>query len=256
LNEISIDKIIKENSDVDIEVYELSLEEPHCYFVCDSAENPILIHNMDQIFMTAGDKAESILETVVSTGVTLFGLAKSLGLFDKKKKQEDKKQLPKVAENNKSENKATDKTKKTDDKKQSEKGKDKGNDSKNDKKNNKTPESPKKSEKEKSSDVKTQQNSKQEKTKEKSCKVVSGTSQAPERAEPNSVYYKLDNSNKRTIVSKTVYNENGQPKFREDYDHSHFDRKTGQDLKNGHRHIFEYNQNGQIIKPIKVVPLN
>ncbi|MCG2755917.1 hypothetical protein L6269_00280, partial [Candidatus Dependentiae bacterium] len=32
LNEISIDKIIKENSDVDIEVYELSLEEPHCYF--------------------------------------------------------------------------------------------------------------------------------------------------------------------------------------------------------------------------------
>ncbi|MBU4386898.1 hypothetical protein KJ644_00290, partial [Candidatus Dependentiae bacterium] len=128
LNEISIDKIIKENSDVDIEVYELSLEEPHCYFVCDSAGNPILIHNMDQIFMTVGDKAEPIIETVVSTGVTLFGLAKSLGLFDKKKKQEDKKQLPKGAENNKSENKATDKTKKTDDEKPRDKDKPKGKD--------------------------------------------------------------------------------------------------------------------------------
>ncbi len=127
LNEISIDKIIKENSDVDIEVYELSLEEPHCYFVCDSAENPILIHNMDQIFMTAGDKAEPIIETIVSAGVTLFGLAKSLGLFDKKKKQEDKKQLPKVAENNKTGTKTSDNTKKTDDKKAQDKYKIKNN---------------------------------------------------------------------------------------------------------------------------------
>ncbi len=127
LNEISINNIIQENSDIDIEIYDLSLEEPHCYFVCDSAGNPILIHNMDQIFMTIGDKAEPIIETVISTGVTVFSLAKSLGLFDKKKKQEDKKQLPKVAENNKSENKATDKTKKTDDKKVQDKDKIKNN---------------------------------------------------------------------------------------------------------------------------------
>ena len=45
-NEITINKIHKEKLESDIEVYELSLQEPHYYFICDSAARLILIHNM------------------------------------------------------------------------------------------------------------------------------------------------------------------------------------------------------------------
>ncbi len=94
-----------------------------------------------------------------------------------------------------------------------------------------------------------------------SCKIIKGVSKAPEKLEPNSGYYKLDNSNKTDIVSKTVYNEDGQPNFREDYKigedfRSHFDKKTGVEFTGNHRHTFEYNENGKVIKPVKIESLD
>ncbi|MFH1461432.1 MAG: hypothetical protein ABIF12_00580 [bacterium] len=89
-----------------------------------------------------------------------------------------------------------------------------------------------------------------------SCHIVSGTSKASKTANPNSCYYKIDNNTKSEVVSKTVYNKNGQPEFRVDLDHSHFSDELGKYLNDGHKHVFEYNVDGKIIKPVKVLPLD
>ena len=44
-NNISIEKISIQNLDEEIDSYELLLEEPHTFFICDSSGNPILVHN-------------------------------------------------------------------------------------------------------------------------------------------------------------------------------------------------------------------
>ncbi len=92
------------------------------------------------------------------------------------------------------------------------------------------------------------------------CQVSSGVGKALKKDIPNSVYYKLDNATKKKIVSKTVYNKNGLPKFREDYNIGdgsytpHYSKKLERFLNEGHRHIFEYNEYGPL-KP-KIVPLD
>lgn len=56
-------------------------------------------------------------------------------------------------------------------------------------------------------------------------------------------------------MSRTTYGENGNPESREDYDHKHYDKNTKEYLQ-PHKHIYEYNENGQPVKPkIPVVPI-
>ena len=70
-NQITINKIHKENLEADIEVYELSLQEPHYYFICDSAARSILVHNevaMGTIALTCAAVPEAA-PFVVAAGV-------------------------------------------------------------------------------------------------------------------------------------------------------------------------------------------
>ncbi len=92
-----------------------------------------------------------------------------------------------------------------------------------------------------------------------SCNITSGTSKAPKTSEPDSGHYKLDNADKTTVESKTVYNSEGKPATRADintgngkYRSHHI--KEGKSEK-GHVHTFKYNEKGQRIED-KVTPLN
>lgn len=72
----------------------------------------------------------------------------------------------------------------------------------------------------------------------------SGTSRAPKQGEPDSSYEQKDSEG--NTRSKTKYNDKGLPGTRDDYDHSHYDKKTGKKL-NKHRHSYRYNEKGQRI---------
>ena len=79
-NTISINKIYIEEQDGDIEVYELSLEEPHYYFVCDSNGRSILIHNMEYVYQHA-DKIAQYCDKFANSGMGRKSLELGAGLY-------------------------------------------------------------------------------------------------------------------------------------------------------------------------------
>ena len=81
-----------------------------------------------------------------------------------------------------------------------------------------------------------------------------GVSRAPITGQPNSTYEQVDaNGN---VTSRTTYGSDGKQQSRDDYNHTHFDKNTGQHL-NPHRHLFEYNSSGQPVKPKNpVIPID
>ena len=79
-----------------------------------------------------------------------------------------------------------------------------------------------------------------------STKVTSGPSRSPKQGAPNSINEQLDPSGK--VMSRTFYDENGNPFSRQDFDHSHAGMKP-------HEHSREFNSQGQPITPEDVHPL-
>ena len=71
--------------------------------------------------------------------------------------------------------------------------------------------------------------------------VEQGTSRPPKRSTPNSIYEQLNPDG--TVRSRAYYDENGNQFSRQDFDHSHYDKGTQQDLQ-PHEHNYHYNENG------------
>jgi hypothetical protein len=69
--------------------------------------------------------------------------------------------------------------------------------------------------------------------------VTRGKGDAPDKAEPNSDYEKIDD--KGNVRSHTHYDQNGNKDYREDWDHPHGD------IDGPHRHDYLYNEKGQQI---------
>lgn len=58
------------------------------------------------------------------------------------------------------------------------------------------------------------------------------------------------------MTSRTKYDKNGKQEYRDDYTHNHYDKNTKENLK-PHRHVYEYNDKGQPVKPkvpVKPIP--
>ncbi len=105
-------------------------------------------------------------------------------------------------------------------------------------------------------DPKDDDEDKREKENEKLV-VTQGKSNAPKKSIPNSVYEKIDNENKNIVTSRTTYDDNGYPTTRCDFyrgsnPHTHFDKGSSRILKN-HKHIFRFNNKGQLLTSEKVV---
>ncbi|MFC1894448.1 hypothetical protein ACFLYH_00695 [Candidatus Dependentiae bacterium] len=66
-NNISIEKIIIENLDEEIDSYKLLLEEPHIFFICDSNGNLIFVHNYAIPY--------PVIEQIIEKGPELLGVA-------------------------------------------------------------------------------------------------------------------------------------------------------------------------------------
>ncbi len=99
-----------------------------------------------------------------------------------------------------------------------------------------------------------------EKKRDENPIIIRGKGQAPKNGPPNSIYEKIDNENPNLVVSRTTYNKFGKEAAREDYyvgndPHTHFDKETRVEFES-HKHIFEYNDRGQLVGRPKVVPLN
>ena len=71
--------------------------------------------------------------------------------------------------------------------------------------------------------------------------VEQGTSRPPKRSTPNSIYEQLNPDG--TVRSRAYYDENGNQFSRQDFEHSHYDKGTQQDLQ-PHEHNYHYNENG------------
>jgi len=63
-----------------------------------------------------------------------------------------------------------------------------------------------------------------------------GTGKAPPRGQPNSIYEQINN--KGALRSRTMYNSEGRPEIRLDFDHPHGN------YSGPHQHNFTYNENG------------
>lgn len=93
-NEISISRILIEEQDSDIEAYELSLQDPHYYFICDSFLRPILIHNnaahiVYELIHEIPKELPVIIDTTVKVGSAILvatRLSKVLGIENACKK--------------------------------------------------------------------------------------------------------------------------------------------------------------------------
>jgi len=88
--------------------------------------------------------------------------------------------------------------------------------------------------------------------------VTQGKSQASNKGDPGSTYEEVDNDG--NVKSQTKYGENGKTKYWDDYTHNHYDKNIKQNLKQNlkpHRHIYEYNDKGQPVKPkVPVIPIS
>ena len=110
-----------------------------------------------------------------------------------------------------------------------------------DPKNNKNKKNKKKNE------VDNEQNQKSQNDQNNSF-VKHGHSKPPKQGVPNTVYEQLNPDG--TVRSRAFYDENGRIFNRQDFDHTHFDKFTDQDLT-AHEHYFKYNEFG---KPVKTKP--
>ena len=194
-----------------IDVYCLTLKKPHIFYICDSANNPILIHNefaMGTIALTFAAVPEAA-PFVAAAGVGYVGykLYKGFKSFfhhrKMKKQQVSQEQQDQESWNGTSNNQFIGGAPQP-------------------------PEDPKDDD---------------EKDSSKGEEVVRGKGKAPKTAKPNSRYIKVHNENPKTIVSETKYNKFGKPEYRNDYisrgarDHANM---------GNHKHIFSYNSTGQL----------
>ncbi|KKP24384.1 MAG: hypothetical protein SZ59_C0002G0230 [candidate division TM6 bacterium GW2011_GWF2_28_16] len=237
-NFISINKISLVELNSNLEFYDLSLEEPNCFFICDSIGQSILIHNMD-IAVQQAPKILSFAKDMAAVGAAAAASAYASSKFEQENNRcyeyHDLRQGQSYNPQRLYAQQVNIQPKQAPAPKLPPQ--------------NNIPSGPNK-------DPKKNNSSQDKYSQGDACKITSNTSKAPEKADPNSAHYKLDNTDKKTVVSKTVYNNNGQPDFRDDFDHSHFDTITKTNINGPHKHTFEYNEKGQIIKPIKVTPLN
>ena len=67
--------------------------------------------------------------------------------------------------------------------------------------------------------------------------INQGTSKPPQKSTPNSVYEQLNPDG--TVKSRVFYDENGNQFNRQDFDHTHFDKNTQQNLQ-PHEHDYHY----------------
>ncbi|MFC1895033.1 polymorphic toxin-type HINT domain-containing protein [Candidatus Dependentiae bacterium] len=73
-NNIAIEKIFTETLDEEINSYELLLDEPHTFFICDSSGNPILVHNFAiTIPLITFSAAEGLKIIGLSTAIVVVG---------------------------------------------------------------------------------------------------------------------------------------------------------------------------------------
>lgn len=77
--------------------------------------------------------------------------------------------------------------------------------------------------------------------------LTQGTSRAPRRGEPNTIYEQIDENG--NVRSRTYYDENGYPFAREDFDHSHGGMQP-------HEHKRTFNSDGQPITPETIDPID
>ena len=75
-------------------------------------------------------------------------------------------------------------------------------------------------------------------------KVKSGKGSPPKTSDPDSIYEQRGEDGK--VRKRSYYNEHGKQSKRQDYDHPHFDKKSGKYLE-PHEHHYKYNPNGQPI---------
>jgi len=72
----------------------------------------------------------------------------------------------------------------------------------------------------------------------------SGTSDAPYKSTPNSIYEKIGNDN--TVASRAFYDNHGNQFCRQDFNtDGHYDRATHQECGSNHQHNYGYNDKGQ-----------
>lgn len=82
--------------------------------------------------------------------------------------------------------------------------------------------------------------------------INQGTSKPPQKSTTNSIYEQLNPDG--TVKSRVFYDENGNQFNRQDFDHTHFDKNTQQNLQ-PHEHDYHYNENGyrdgETVNPLK-----
>ena len=75
--------------------------------------------------------------------------------------------------------------------------------------------------------------------------IVTGESQPDKQGPKNSIYEQINPDG--TVKTRAFYNDDGLVFARQDFDHPHYDKVTGQDLQ-PHEHHFSYNDRGQPTK--------
>ena len=290
LNTISINKISIEEQYSDIEIYELSLEEPHYYFVCDSNGKSFLIHNMVYVYQLA-DKAGPYFDKFANSdmsrkslelGASLYVAANAIynnenphlrdtnpydracsghGYRPKDLRAWDKMQQEKSQSNNKHSKKDISKNldkiafvQELFNEPDSQKLFNKFN------KGPKPPKPPKNPENKKPYCPPITKND----PKKFNSKNNINTHPAPKNGNPETKYFKQNNNNRGSIESVTKYGECGKPLYRSDYSlqgkgQPNHTVKLGKGDKidfGSHKHDFKYDNYGrqsEIVKGIESV---